>query len=185
MSAEPRPLRRVVTGALAIALPLGALAFAVVSLLQASETSVLADRQEATVAALEARVARLHERAGQTLDASAIYLTGDGAEIARAELQKLLVEAVGDADGRLIETQEPGDVRDADAPDDGRVELRVTFDVTNDGLLNLLYGLETRLPLLTVERIEARRLDANGETDAEDPTLRVSLVARGYRKAPS
>lgn len=185
MSGEQRPLRRVVTGALAVALPLGALAFAVVTFLQASETSGLADRQEATVAALEARVARLHERVGEKLDASTIYLSGDGAEIARAELQKLMVEAVDDVDGRLIETQEPGSVREADAPDDGRVELRVTFDATNDGLLTLLYGLETRLPLLTVERLEARRLDVNGETESENPTIRVSLVARGYRKTPS
>ncbi|QZO01818.1 type II secretion system protein GspM [Chenggangzhangella methanolivorans] len=153
--------------------------------LQASETEALADQQEATVAALELRAARIRESAGSGLDASSIYLPGDGVEIARAELQKLLTDAVGEASGRLIETQEPGSVRDADAPDDGRVELRVTFDVTNDGLLEMLYGLETRLPLLTIERLEARRLDAEADAADEDPTLRVSLVARGHRKLPS
>lgn len=185
MSAEPRPLRRVVTGALAVALPLGLLLFSLVTFLQASETEAIADRQEATVSALETRAARLSERAGAQLDATAVYLPGDGVEIARAELQKLLSDAVSEAGGRLIETQEPGNVRDADAPDDGRVELRVTFDVGNDGLLDLLYGLETRLPLLTIERLEARRLDAEAEASDDDPMLRVSFVARGHRKLPA
>lgn len=185
MSGEPRPIRRVITGALAVAVPLGALAFALVTFLAAGETEAIADRQEATVAALERRAARLNDRAGQRLDATAVYLPGDGLEIARAELQKLLTDAVAEADGKLIETQEPGSVRDADAPDDGRVELRVTFDVKNDGLLDLLYGLETRLPLLTIERLEARRLDAEPDAAEEDPMLRVSLVARGHRRLAS
>lgn len=185
MSGEPRPLRRVITGALAVAIPLGALAFALVTFLSASETEAIADRQEATVMALERRAARIHDRAGQRLDATAVYLPGDGLEIARAELQKLLTDAVAAAGGKLIETQEPGSVRDADAPDDGRVELRVTFDVRNDGLLDLLYGLETQLPLITIERLEARRLDLEADASTEDPTLRVSFVARGYRKATS
>ncbi|WP_245479763.1 type II secretion system protein GspM, partial [Hansschlegelia zhihuaiae] len=119
------------------------------------------------------------------LDARSIYLPGDGVELARAELQKLLVEAVSAADGKLIESQEPGTERASDAPDDGRVDLRVTFDATNDGLLDLIYGLETRLPLLTIERLETRRLDVTGEDDPEDPTLRVSLVVRGHRKVTS
>lgn len=188
MSAEAgprRPIRQVATGALAVALPLGALVFAVVALLQASETGALAERQVATVAALERRAARLGDRAGERLDASAVYLPGDGREIARAELQKLLVEAVNAADGKLIETQEPGAELASDAPDDGRIELRVTFDATNDGLLDLIHGLETRLPLLTIERLETRRLEVGGEEDPEDPALRASLVVRGHRKTPS
>lgn len=189
MSAEPdggsRPLRRTATGALAIALPLGALVFAVVTFLQASETSALADRQSATVSALERRVAQLGDRRAGALDASAIYLPGDGPEIARAELQKLLVEAVTAAEGRLIETQEPGAGLASDAPDDGRIELRVSFDASNNGLLDLVYGLETRLPLLTIVRLETRRLDAGGDEDLEDPTLRISLVVRGHRKMAS
>lgn len=178
-------LRRTATGALALAVPLGALVFAIVTFLQASETSALADRQAATVSVLERRVATLRERPGATLDASAIFLPGDGVEIARAELQKMLVEAVAAAEGRLIETQEPGTGLASDEPDDGRIELRVSFDAGNDGLLDLVHGLETRLPLLTIVRLEARRLDAGGDDDPEDPTLRIGLVVRGYRKLAS
>lgn len=180
--AAPRPLRRIATGALAIAIPLGLLAFAGVALLQASDASALADRQEASVSAIEARVARLARERGPHRDASAIYLPGDGAELARAELQQLVAEAVAGAEGRLIETQEPGTLLASDAPDDGRVELRVAFDIRNDGLLDLLYGLETRLPLMTIERLESRRLEAGGDETPEDPTLRVGLVVRGHRK---
>jgi hypothetical protein len=184
--ARERPLRRVATGALAVALPLGALVFAGATFLRAGETGALAERQAATVAALERRVARLGTRDDKAVDVSAIYLPGDGPELARAELQKLLAEGVDAAGGRLIETQEPGAERASETPDDGRVELRVTFDATNDGLLDVLHGLETRLPLLTIERLEARRLDAGGaEADPEDPTLRASIVVRGYRKTPS
>lgn len=189
MSAEDgggRPhLRRTATVALALALPVALVVLAGVNFLQASETSALADRQAGTVTVLERRVSRLAQGADAKRDASAIFLAGDGAEIARAELQKLLVDAVAAANGRLIESQEPGQQLAADAPDDGRIELRVTFDAKNDGLLDLVYGLETRLPLLTIERLETRRLDASGDENAEDPTLRVGLVVRGHRKPPS
>lgn len=180
--AAPSNVRRVATGALAVALPLAALAFAIVGFLQASDASDLADRQALTVEALERRVARLDDNADARRDASAIYLQGEGVELARAELQKILVGAVADADARLIETQEPGSDLDPDAPDDGRVELRITFDARNDALLDVLHGLETRLPLLTIERLEARRLDSGGAENPEDPTLRVGLVVRGHRK---
>lgn len=183
-TSRPR-LRRIATVALAVALPIGLTVLAAVNFLQASETSGLADRQAATVAALERRVARLASEPQAQRDLTAIFIPGDGPEIARAELQKILVDAVSEAGGRLIETQEPGQQIAADAPDDGRVELRVAFDAKNDALLDLVYGLETRLPLLTIERVEARRLDLSGEEDPEDPTLRVGLVVRGHRKAPS
>lgn len=189
MSAEEaagRPrLRRIATVSIAVAVPFGLAVLAAVNFLQASEDGSLADRQAATVAALERRVARLARDPQGARDLSAIFVPGEGPEIARAELQKILVDAVADAGGRLIESQEPGREIASDAPDDGRVELRVTFDARNDGLLDLIHGIETRLPLLSVERLEARRLDASAEEGAEDPTLRVGLVVRGYRRTPS
>lgn len=182
---EKPHLRRAAVGTLALALPLGALALVAVNFLQASETSSLAERQAVTVETLERRVARLARDPQAARDVTAVFLAGDGVEIARAELQKMLAEAVAAAGGRLIETQEPGQTLEPDAPDDGRVELRVTFDARNDALLDLLYGLETRTPLLSIERLEARRLDAAGDQDPADPNLRVGLVVRGYRKLPS
>lgn len=178
-------LRRTATAAVAIALPIGLAALAVVNFLQASETSSLADQQAVNVAALERRVAKISDSGAAKRDVSAIFLPGDGPELARAELQKILAEAVAAVDGKLIETQEPGQQLAADEPDDGRVELRVTFDANNDGLRDLLYGLETRLPLLSIERLEARRLDQTGDEDPKDPTLRVGLVVRGHRKVAS
>lgn len=178
-------LRRTATAAVAIALPIGLAALAAVNFLQASETSGVTDRQAENVAALERRVAKLGDAGAAKRDVSAIFLPGDGPELARAELQKLLTEAVAAVDGRLIESQEPGQQLASDEPDDGRVELRVTFDARNDGLLDLLYGLETRLPLLSIERLETRRLDQSGDEDPKDPTLRVGLVVRGHRKVAS
>jgi hypothetical protein len=177
--------RRRATAAIAIALPLVALGFAAFDLVAAHDADALADGQERTVAALERRVARLGTVAGGAkTDVSAMYLPGAERELARAELQKLLTDRVEAVDGKLIESQEPGgDLADPDAADDGRVDLRVTFDAKNDGLLDLLYGLETGLPILTVQRLEARRV--GDSDDAEDPTLRASLVVRGYRKTPS
>ncbi|WP_020179428.1 type II secretion system protein GspM [Methylopila sp. M107] len=184
-AAAPSNVRRVATGAFAVAIPLAAIAFSAVTLLQANETGALADQQARTVGALERRVERLGDRAAAARDAAAVYLKGDGAELARAELQTILVDVVAGADARLIETQEPGGAADRDAPDDGRVELRVTFDARNDALIDVLYALETRLPLLTIERLETRRLDSAGDENPADPTLRVGLVVRGHRKLPA
>jgi general secretion pathway protein M len=183
MSAEsPRGVRRWAVAAAAVALPLAALALTTLNVLEAADKTAVAERQEAALGPLERRVGDLGALVAKPRDAAAIYLPGETPALARAELQRRLGAAVEAAGGRLIETQDPGEERAEDAPADGRVELRVTFDARNDSLLSLLHAIETGLPLLSVERIEARRLDSGEDADPEDPTLRIGLVVRGHRK---
>lgn len=158
-----------------VALPVAALALTAVNLLQAADLDALAAAQGQTVAQLERRVAAAAGRATPAVDASAIYLPGATPALAKASLQRLLVDAVERASGRVIEAEDANLEGGAEERQDGGVRLRITFDARNAALLDLLYALETGLPLLSVERIEIRRLDMGGD----DPTLRVGLVVVG------
>ncbi|GBD50532.1 type II secretion system protein GspM [Methylopila sp. Yamaguchi] len=163
----------------AVLLPLAAIVLSVLNVLQATEVDRLAAGQEAIVAQLERRVAAAGGPTSTAIDASAIYVPGATPALAKAALQRLLTDAVEATGGRLIEAQDveaPGQAQDLV---DDRVRLRVTFDTRNGPLLELLRRIETGLPLLTVERLEIRRLDAAADADPDDPTLRVGVVING------
>lgn len=177
-----RPIARFAALVAVAALPLAALALGVVNLLQAAELDALAERQEAPVAALERRAEAAAGRA-PVRDTSSIYVPGATPALAKAGLQRLLVDAVDGVAGRLIEAEDAA--AGASAPEDasdGRVRLRIAFDARNGALLDLLHALETRTPLLTIEKVEVRRLDAGADGDAEDPQLRVGLIVAGALK---
>lgn len=163
----------------AVLLPLAAIALSVLNVLQAAEVDRLAAGQEAIVAQLERRVAAAGGPASTTIDAAAIYVPGATPALAKAALQRLLTDAVEATGGRLIEAQDVEATGEAQDLVDDRVRLRVTFDTRNGALLELLRRIETGLPLLTVERLEIRRLDAAADADPEDPTLRVGVVVNG------
>ncbi|MFD1702466.1 type II secretion system protein GspM [Methylopila henanensis] len=177
MTAPRDPLRFAVL-CLALATPPALAALAALNLLAARDLDGLAARQEATVAALERRVREAESRPVAQRDGSAIYVPGATAELAKASLRRLLTDAVAASGGSVIETL---DAPAPEAEDAGgeRVRLRVAFDADNAGLLALMHGLETGLPLIAIERLEIRRLEAGGEGDPENPALRVGLVAAG------
>ena len=64
--------------------------------------------------------------------------------------------------------------------DNRRVKLQVTLDATNESLFNLLYEIETGVPILAVEQISIRKLPSRTGGPENDPVLRVSLVVRGH-----
>lgn len=174
VQASPRGLLSWAVLCMLAAAPALALALIAVNLLQAAEFGALAERQNETVTQLERRVAAIAGRTAPAVDASAIYLAGATPALARAALQRRLVDAVERATGRVIEAEEAS-IDGSEAQSAGEVRLRITFDANNAAVLDLLHGLETGLPLLTVERIEIRRLDTGGE----DPMLRVALIVVG------
>ncbi len=151
-------------------------ALTMVNLLRASEADELAARQHNHLTQLERRLtqSRGFETAGNT---SAIYLTAASSTLAKAEIQQRVAKMIDQVSGRLIEAQAGEEVEPEAA---GKVHLRATFDTTNGGLFDLLYAIETYLPLLTVEHIIIRKLPARTDADGEDPLLRVSFNVRGH-----
>jgi general secretion pathway protein M len=163
-----------------VVLPVLAAALIGFNLVRVAETEELAARQEQLLAQLDARLARV-DGGSQTLgDTTPLYLPATSASLAGAALQKRLVEAVETAGGRVIETQSVEEI-EPDAEDD--VRLRITLDVDNAGLLALMHGLETGLPLMTLESVSVRQLPSQRDEAGDNPTLRVDLVVRGYWKA--
>jgi general secretion pathway protein M len=119
---------------------------------------------------------------GKPLDVSGVYVAAETSTLASATLQKLIVQSVSDASGKIIETSasEPGD--DAAKTAAQQVGIRASFDIDNAGLLALLHGLEAGLPLIFVDKISVRRLP--GDTDAvQGDRLRVDIEANARWKA--
>lgn len=120
--------------------------------------------------------ARLSGRAAAR-DVTPIYLASPSASLALAELLSLLGRLIDAADGRLVETQIVSE--QGAGPTEG-IALQTTFDIGNDGLADLLYAIETGLPVLNVHEVTVTRAP-RGERSG--PTLlRVSLVVHGYWK---
>lgn len=181
MSADPaRRNWRIAAVSLFLGLPIAMVAVTGFNLLAWRESADLVSRQEALLVQLDARLARASAGQGAAVDTRAIYLPATSRPLAGADLQQRLVSAVDAAGGRVIETQLVDE--EAAAEPDG-IRLRATFDVDNDGLLRLLHGLETGLPLMTIDTVTARQLPTRDETSAENPILRVDLVVRAYWKA--
>jgi hypothetical protein len=163
-----------------VVLPVLAAIFVGSSILRLNETEALIARQEQLLAQLDARLARVDGGSRALGDTTPLYLPAASAPLAGAALQQRLVAAVEAAGGRVIETQSVDEV-EPDSEDD--VRLRITLDVDNAGLLGLMHGLETGLPLMTLETVSVRQLPSQGDDAGDNPTLRVDLVVRGFWKA--
>lgn len=172
-------------GPLAVALfvgtPLLLGAITIANLARWSEAGTAAAATGGHVAQLEARIRAEAGRPVPTrADLSALYLTAGAASLAHAELQQRLVALVERAGGRLIE------VRGDAAPEvaaQRSILLRLSLDIANDGLFDLLSAIETGLPILTVEAVNLRPVSGrNAGSEDADPMLRVALAVRGYRR---
>lgn len=175
--AAKRRRLRLASLALFVGAPVLLLSLTVLNLLGASHNDARATRQEALLEQIERRVGT---GGGTALpgDTSALYLAETSDTLAKAELQQLVVGLIARTSGRLIEAQ-----GDEPAGEDSRqVQVRVTFDVTNDGLFDLLHGIETGVPLLSVEEVGLRKLPGQSGGEDADPLLRVSLVVVGHWK---
>ncbi|WP_237154330.1 type II secretion system protein GspM [Oryzibacter oryziterrae] len=166
-----------------LALPLALIALTGANLMQYQANADVSAREDALLAQLDARLARL-DVAGRTVtDMSSIYVKAAAAPLAAADLQQLLSSAATDAGGKVIETQVV-DRTDETTPAD-EIVVRLALDVNNAGLLTFLQHVETGLPLMFVEALSVRQVPGTGDAGAEtDPTLRVDCTVRAAWKAP-
>ncbi len=184
MSAAPPPTRGIRLAALAVfvALPLAAAGVTAANVVRLDETTTLIRAQEALLAQMDARLARLEGTAAEPLDTTALYLPAASAPLAGAALQQRLVAAVEGVGGRVIETQA---IEELEPDDEDDVRLRITLDVDNDGLRRLMHDLETGLPIMTLEQVAVRQLPSQGAEPGDNPALRVDLGVRGFWRAGS
>jgi general secretion pathway protein M len=167
--------------ALVIGTPLLLLSMTIANLLRWSEAAAATDATAGHLAQVEARIRAEAGRSVSTRgDLSTVYLTAGTNSLAHAELQQRLVILVERAGGRLIEVR--GDeVPDATLP--RSILLRLSLDIGNEGLFDLLLAIEAGLPLLTIEAVNIRPVSGrNANTEEADPTLRVALAVRGHRR---
>ena len=161
--------------------PLLLLAVTLTNLARWSEAGAEANASAGHLAQVESRIRAEAIRPVPTQgDFSALYLTAETGSLARAELQQRLASLVERTGGRLIE------VRSDDTPDvaaQRSIQLRLSLDIVNEGLFDLLTAVETGLPLLTVEAVNIRPVSGRSpENNEANPTLRVALAIRGYRR---
>lgn len=167
--------------ALVIGTPLLFLSVMVANLLRWSDAAAGVDAAADHLARVEARI---RAEAGRPVpprgDLSTVYLTAGTNSLAHAELQQRLVIHVERAGGRLIE------VRGDEAPDatsPRSILLRLSLDIGNEGLFDLLLAIEAGLPLLTVDAVNIRPVSGrNANSEEANPSLRVALAVRGHRK---
>lgn len=176
-------------GALALfcGLPILLVSLGAANLLEASAARRLAAREDATVSQIVKQVARRRTRSMTPADTASLYLASRSASLARAELQAKLEAAVTAAGGRLVEAQFTGS---GDAEAAGTIAIQLTLDIGNKGLLDLLYALETTLPLLQPTALVARSDAAGSDADVgpgpsgQAGLLHVELTIDGFwRKA--
>lgn len=174
-------------GPLAIALfvgvPLLLIAITLGNLARWSEAAAAAGQTADRVAQLEDRLRAEAARSAPVRgDTSALFLVAATGSLANAELQQRLVGLVERAGGRLIEVR--GDeASDARSTTPRSILLRLSLDIGNDGLFDLLSTIETGLPILTVEALNIRPVSGRtGGIDDAQPILRVALAIRGYQR---
>ncbi|MCW6508823.1 type II secretion system protein GspM [Lichenifustis flavocetrariae] len=163
-----------------LGLPLLLAVVAGLNLAAASDASESADRAEATARTIVRQVERARTGPENASDLSSIYLASPNVSLARAELQAMTAKLVETAGAHLIETQS---VEATEQTAAGRISVQLTLDISNPGLLDLLYAIETSVPLLTVPDLNARA-EADPESKADGSgLLRVTMTVQGAWKA--
>jgi hypothetical protein len=140
--------------------------------------------QSSLLGELRQRVAQFGPRPDNVdiAGAGSIYLPGETAAIAGAELQRAVVAAIESAGGRLVESEVArAETTEADA-EPGRVDLRVSFDTEIVGLQSILFALETGTPILLVRSLTVQSGGAGEVAETESPPLRVVMLVGGYRE---
>lgn len=173
---------RLLLGALAlfVAAPIAAAALTGFNVWRSSDASDRAAAQEVVVGQIERRIAAgASATRGPGGDLSAIYLAASSGTLAKAELQQLVGRVIERASARLIEVR--GQDEEA-VQENGRIQLQVTMDATNESLLKVLYDIETGVPLLSAEQIGIRKVPSRTGAPETDPSLRVTLVVGGHWK---
>ena len=168
--------------ALFLGLPLILAGLAIENLAEASQSDDLAQHKAATTAAIVAQVEKHRARHGKPVDTASLYLASASGSLARADLQALAIRLVSEAGGRIDETQL---VETPEQDEDGTVAIQVSLDIDNKGLRDLLYAVESGLPLLSVSDLSVEQASAQGDDGAAVPgQLKVQMTMQGHwRKA--
>jgi len=153
------------------------------NMLDEAENGFAAQEKEFQLSALMRRLTA-PAKDGKPLDLSQIYLPGDTRDLANANLQQRLAQSIAQASGKVIETSALDFADDATQPVEGRVGVKASFDIENNGLLALLHGLETGVPLVFVDKLSVRRVPGE-PTSTGSEKLRVDLEAIGRWRAPT
>lgn len=166
-----------------LGLPALLLTFSALQALEAEDNRVLAQEKEFQLTTLMRRLTA-PAKDGKPLDLSRIYIAADTATLAGANLQKLVVQSVTGASGKIIETSVLDASEDQTNQAQQTVGIHASFDINNDGLLSVLRGLESGLPLVFVDRISIRRLPGDTDSGSSD-MLRVDVAVSARWKAAS
>lgn len=168
----------ILLGALAlfVVTPIAAIVLTGFNVWRGSEVGDRAVAQEAVLGQIEQRIAAGASGLRGGGDMSAVYLTASSGALAKAELQQHVGVLIEHAAARLIEVR----AQDEDTQENGRVHLQVTMDATNASLFDVLYEIETGLPLLSIEQIGIRKVPSRTGAPDIDPSLRVTLIVRGH-----
>lgn len=183
---RPVPGRNRIASLTLVALMIvGPIVWAVWSLSAASAVAETTESQKVLLAGIRQRLAKQQgnlQTTGSEPDAASIHLPGDTPAIAGAALQTLVAGAVGNAGGRVVETE--FERVEATEEEPGRVDLRVAFDAEIVTLQKILFQLESGMPVLLVRSLSIQSPGAAAEGGDASPPLRVNLLVSGYLQAP-
>lgn len=169
-------------GALAFfcGLPLLLVALTISNIMEASAAREVAERQQTTLSQIIAQIAKHRTHAMTPEDTASLYLQSASASLARAEIQDKASRLVDGAGGHLVEAQFTST---PEQEEDGTVAVQLTLDIENKGLFNLLYAVETALPLLDATDLNAHKANSQNEGSggmvASGP-LRIELTVQGH-----
>ncbi|PYE35115.1 type II secretion system (T2SS) protein M subtype b [Rhizobium sp. PP-F2F-G38] len=157
----------------------------VLNYLQIAEDRLTVEEATRQAATLERRLASIPASTGDTTPS--LTIEGSSRTAAIARLQQSILDAIVAAPGRIIETAvSESTLAEGEGEGSDEIAVTTTFDIDNDGLLRLLYQLESGLPLMTVESLSIRRLpDAEGESPGDNAQIRLRVdMAIGARWTP-
>ena len=153
------------------------------------------EARQSEIQARQTQLEALKRRAAQPAPASKAQVRtvepffADGFALAANELQQRIVGLIENAGGTLVTVGIDPPVT-ADDESGRRVVVQAVAELSNNGLQELLYHLESEGPFVFVENLLVSRLVPRGSGEAEDrqtsPRLSVDLRAAGYfrRAAP-
>jgi len=125
---------------------------------------------------LEIPPPKITEQVGEASE----FLEGANYALAANGMQQRIVELIESGGGKLVSVG-------VDPPDDSknvtlrRVVVQANAELTNDGLQQVLYRLESERPFIMVETLNVRNAPKqDGEGAAHDPTVKLSVDLRAF-----